>query len=460
MELSEGTVVAERFRLVRRLGKGGMGSVWLAHHLALDVPCALKFIHDAQASAPEVRARFEREAKAAAQIRSPHVVQVFDHGVWEGTPYIAMEYLEGEDLGKRIRRMKRLEPSEVASITSQVARALVKAHAVGLIHRDLKPGNIFLVPDDDREVAKVLDFGIAKSTVALDPGAEATQTGMLLGTPQYMSPEQARGLKTIDGRADLWSLAVVVFQCLVGQLPFNSTVLGDLLAQIIADPIPVPSTIAPVPAAFDAWWARATQRDPDLRFPNARELADALAVSLGVSMSAQASDAIPPVRPAAEEPPSARVRQGSTPATAFPAPAPPSRARRVPGWLAVAAVATCAAAGLGARFAWRTAAGPMGAPPAASPEAALPAASPEAPPPARKAEAAAPPAPRAPVVGPAASIASPPPAPEPAEPAPSTGSPHPPSKKPTLKSPPQASAGVPQKATAAPASNAKPDYGI
>src|SRR5215469_13038388 len=156
-------VVAGRFRLNRQLGRGGMGSVWHATHLGLDVPCAVKFIEGEIAALPEAQARFEREAKAAAQLRSPNVVQILDHGVYEGLPYIAMELLEGEDLGKRLSRIGRMPPYELVRIVNQVTRALAKAHAMGVVHRDLKPDNIFLVRDEDREIAKVLDFGIAKA---------------------------------------------------------------------------------------------------------------------------------------------------------------------------------------------------------------------------------------------------------------------------------------------------------
>jgi serine/threonine-protein kinase len=284
LNLSAGLVVADRFRLERLLGEGGMGSVWLAHHTALDVPCAVKFIHADAATSSDVRSRFEREAKAAAQLRSPNVVQILDHGVWEGTPYIAMEYLEGEDLETRLARQRRLGLPETAAVASQVARALTRAHAAGLVHRDLKPANIFLVRDDDREIAKVLDFGIAKSRAsALTPNDSKTQTGSLMGTPYYMSPEQAQGTREIDHRADLWGLAVVVYQCVTGQLPFDSTALGDLLVKIIVSPIPVPSHFAPVPAGFDAWWARAASRDPAQRFQSAKELAEALVPALGLA---------------------------------------------------------------------------------------------------------------------------------------------------------------------------------
>ena len=284
-------VVAERFRLTQMLGRGGMGSVWHAIHLGLDVPCAVKFIEGENSHLPEVKARFEREAKAAAALRSPHVVQILDHGIWDGTPYIAMELLEGEDLGKRLARVGRLQPHELLSIVTQVCRALSKAHAQGIVHRDLKPDNIFIVRDDDREIAKVLDFGIAK---AGGPGASSssTRTGAMLGTPYYMSPEQAQGTKAVDARSDLWSLAVIVFEALAGHRPFESEALGDLLMKIIVAPIPTPSQYTlDLPPALDAWWARASQRDPAQRFQSSKEFCDGLALVFGRSGSDVADQA-------------------------------------------------------------------------------------------------------------------------------------------------------------------------
>jgi serine/threonine-protein kinase len=285
MMLAPNLVVADRFQLQRPIGKGGMGSVWLARHMGLDIPCAVKFIEGSYAAMPEAQARFVREARAAAQLRSPHVVQILDHGVWQGMPYMAMELLEGEDLGKRIQKVGRLPPAEVCRIVGQVARALTKAHGAGIVHRDLKPDNVFLVRDDDREIAKVLDFGIAKAQTALDGGN--TKTGAMLGTPYYMSPEQAQGVKAVDHRSDLWSLAVIVYVMLTGRLPFDSEALGDLLLKIIVQPMPVPSQVAPdLPPTFDQWWAMAANRDPSRRYGSAKEMSDALAVVLGVSMSA------------------------------------------------------------------------------------------------------------------------------------------------------------------------------
>jgi serine/threonine-protein kinase len=316
LELVAGLVVADRFRLVRPLGKGGMGAVWLAHHISLDMPCAVKFIHDEAAQSAELRSRFEREARAAARLRSTHVVQILDHGVWQGAPYIAMEHLDGEDLAHRLHRRGTLSPRETLVIAGQVGHALTKAHAAGLVHRDLKPSNIFLVRDEDRDIAKVLDFGVAKFT---DGGLDgSTASGAILGTPFYMSPEQARGSKSTDHRSDLWALAVVIYRCVTGHLPFRGDAMGDLFVKIIVEPLPVPSAVAEVPPGFDAWWARAASRDPAQRFQSARELTDALGPALGVSVpdgpDDSASARILAARPSA--PP-------STPTPAVAAPAPP-----------------------------------------------------------------------------------------------------------------------------------------
>ena len=282
MLLQENMLVADRFRLTRMIGKGGMGSVWGAVQLGLERPCAVKFIEGELANVAEAHARFEREARAAAQLQSPNVVQIFDHGVWQGHPYIAMELLDGEDLGKRLAKSGgRLPPGVVNTVVQQVCRALSKAHGNGIVHRDLKPDNIFLVTDDDREIVKILDFGVAKQTSQAIDGSN-TKTGAMLGTPYYMSPEQAQGIKSVDSRSDLWSLAVIVFQCLTGRLPFESEALGDLLVKIIVSPIPSPSSyVADIPPGFERWWQKASDRNADGRYQTAKEFALELAVALG-----------------------------------------------------------------------------------------------------------------------------------------------------------------------------------
>ena len=281
--LQPDTVIAGRFRLVRELGRGGMGAVWVARHTSLGIDCAVKFILGEAATRPELIMRFEREARAAAVLKSPNVVQILDHGVYEGTPYIAMELLEGEDLAARLARQGRLSPKQTVAVVNQIARALSKAHAAGVVHRDLKPENVFLVRDDDEEIVKVLDFGIAKSAKDAVPGPE-TKSAALLGTPYYMSPEQAKASKRVDHRSDLWSLAVVTFRCLTGQLPFDGESLFQLMSRIVDGPLPRPSEVAPdLPLDFDAWWLRAAARDPAARFQSARELAGALSGAFGMT---------------------------------------------------------------------------------------------------------------------------------------------------------------------------------
>ena len=282
-------LVAGKYRLVRVIGRGGMGAVWEGEHVTLGTRVAVKFIDRELVESKEARERFDNEARAAARLQSRYVVGIFDHGVMpDGRPFIVMEYLSGEPLEDRIEARGRLSLLETATIIGQVARALEKAHSHGIIHRDLKPDNIFLTrsPDDDDEVAKVVDFGIAKFTASAPGLSSSTRTGTLLGTPFYMSPEQARGLKDIDARSDLWALGVLVYRCVVGVLPFEGVAVGDILVKICTqDPRP-PSSIDPsLPATFDAWFSRAVAREPNERFASAKELAAELLVVAGVVSS-------------------------------------------------------------------------------------------------------------------------------------------------------------------------------
>jgi serine/threonine protein kinase len=275
-----GNIVANRFQLVRELGRGTMGTVWLADHLTLGLRCAVKFMTVEATHDPNYRARFELEARAIAQLHSPNVVRVLDYDVCDGVPFIAMELLRGEDLAERLRRVGRLDARATHRIISQVAHGLANAHAAGIIHRDLKPENIFLAEENDDEVAKLLDFGIAK--VPAEYGVDSgTRAGTVLGTPAYMSPEQAREVRAIDYRSDLWSLAIIAYECLAGRLPFDGPSLGEVFARIMFEPIPVPSQTVPgFTRAFDRWWERAVSREVEGRFSSARELADELGRAL------------------------------------------------------------------------------------------------------------------------------------------------------------------------------------
>jgi len=274
--MKAGQLVTPTLRLTRLLGKGGMGSVWLADHLTLGSQVAIKFMAIANLDDELLLQRFRTEAKAAAQIKHPHVAQVFDHGVTEdGVPYIVMEYLEGEDLKHTIRKSGPLPLLDVARIITQAAKALGRAHTLGIVHRDIKPDNIFLCNIDGEIFVKLLDFGVAK----IDQGSTmegATTTGSMMGTPLYMSPEQLLSARTVSHKSDLWSLAVVAYFALTGRVPFGGETIGSLSVAVHLGVFPAPSTVRPdLPAAVDAWFARMLKRDPAERYDSAKEMADA-----------------------------------------------------------------------------------------------------------------------------------------------------------------------------------------
>lgn len=302
-------VLVGRYRLDERLGAGGMGSIWRAHHLVLAAPVAVKLIDREAIPDEETLARFMREAQSAATLRSPHVVQILDYGVDDQLPFIVMELLEGETLAQRLRQLGTLPPPETARIVTHIGRAVARAHEAGIVHRDLKPENVFLVRNEDEEIAKVLDFGVAKvSQGELGADGTRTRTGSILGTPYYMSPEQAQGNKTVDTRSDLWSLGVIAFECLTGRRPFYSDGLGDLVLQICIRDIPVPSDNGSVPLGFDAWFAKACARDPDARFQSARELTDALREVLVGDSGRDLQWTSPEVSVSNDDPPNSQAR--------------------------------------------------------------------------------------------------------------------------------------------------------
>jgi serine/threonine protein kinase len=270
-----GRIIAGKYCLLHELGRGGMGSVWAAEHISLRSQVAIKLIEPHVLASPHVQERFEREARALATLRSANVVQILDYGIDSGIQYLVMELLQGRTLRSELCARGRLRPDEVWHIVQQVSRAMTLSHAAGIVHRDLKPENIFLIGggDDDDFNVKVLDFGIMK---ALASEARAlTSSGGVLGTYEYMSPEQAVG-GTVDIRSDLWSLGVVAFESLVGVSPFSTKSAAGSLSAICYGPIMVPSDVAHVPSGFDAWFARTVQRDPNQRFQNAKQLSTEL----------------------------------------------------------------------------------------------------------------------------------------------------------------------------------------
>lgn len=272
-----GALIAARYRLLEPMVKGAMGTIWRAEHVQLKSPVAVKLLDPILARDQEMRSRFLQEARSAAAVRSSHVVQVFDSGVEEGCPYIVMELLEGDSLDVRLAERGPLTPGELRKVFGEVARALAKAHSLGVVHRDIKPSNIFLSREGPYEITKLVDFGIAKvKSESLSFTHVGTKMGTLLGTPQYMSPEQARGSCTVDYRTDLWALAIVACECLTGRCPFSGRTVGDLTIQICTERPTAPSDLGEVPSGFDAWFFKATGKSPGQRFKSMAAMEGAL----------------------------------------------------------------------------------------------------------------------------------------------------------------------------------------
>lgn len=270
-----GRTIGGRFRLRALLGGGGMGAVYAADS-AGGGEVAIKVIDAELAKKPETVARFAREARAMSAIRSPHIVTVLDVGADEGRPWIAMERLHGEDLGQRLRRDRRLPVDEAISIVGQVLDGLASAHRAGIVHRDLKPDNVFLV---NGSFAKILDFGVSKIERPRDRTVPLALTGVgtILGTPFYMSPEQAQAKPDLDARADLFSLGAILFECLTGRPPHIGESYEQILVAICLNDAPDVRAIDPsLPGSVAVFLHRALARDPGQRFPTAVEMRAAL----------------------------------------------------------------------------------------------------------------------------------------------------------------------------------------
>ncbi len=270
------------YRIVTKLGEGGMGAVYIAEHALLGRRAAVKVLLPSLSVSPEIVRRFFNEARAATRIKHPGIVEIYDFGEEpRGPSYIVMELLAGESLARRLGRRGRISVEEMLRLAKQLTGALGAAHAAGIVHRDLKPENIHLVPDPDvvgGERTKILDFGIAKLAGATHPETLKTKTGSVIGTPTYMAPEQCRGLGDVDHRADIYSLACVLFEMLSGHPPFVSPASGELIAAHLYAAPPRLITINPgVPASVEAAILRALAKDPGARQPSM----EALAVELG-----------------------------------------------------------------------------------------------------------------------------------------------------------------------------------
>jgi serine/threonine-protein kinase len=275
--LVAGEIVAGRYRLVRELGAGGMGVVWVAHSLALDVDVAIKLIR-ADVADPELSSRMAREAQVTAALGHPAIVRVFDFGTTEhGAPFLAMELAQGETLGALLVREKQLGAVEALRLVLPIVDGLRCAHERGIVHRDIKPENVFIARDAlGRVQPKLLDFGIAK--LEHHPNvSRLTQVGVVLGSPEYMSPEQARGVGSVDARTDVWALSVLIYEMLTGSVPFKVKNYNALMQAILNEP-PVPSF--EYGAGDRELWqilAKGLEKSRDKRWASMTELGEALA---------------------------------------------------------------------------------------------------------------------------------------------------------------------------------------
>jgi serine/threonine-protein kinase len=271
-----GQVIAERYRVEKLLGEGGMGAVYRATHLTLQKPVAIKVLHREMTLNEEARKRFEREAVVSARIEHPHVTGATDFGkLPDGSCFLVLDYVSGESLKHLLAQEKRIDAERALHIVRQIALALEAAHGAGVIHRDLKPENVMLIEHKgETDFVKVLDFGIARLE-SRDSGStvQLTQAGAVFGTPEYMSPEQCAG-NVADGRADLYTLGIMLFEMLSGETPFQGeTIVGILTQHLTADPPELPG---PAPESLRRVVRKLLQKDPELRFQSARELIDAL----------------------------------------------------------------------------------------------------------------------------------------------------------------------------------------
>jgi serine/threonine-protein kinase len=275
------------YKLLRLLGEGGMGVVYEAEHTAMGRRAAVKMLRAESARDEQTIRRFFNEARATNEVKHPGIVQIYDCGTAaDGAPWLIMELLEGETLGARLARRGALPPEEAAGLGAQAASVLAAAHKAGIVHRDLKPDNLFVVPDPNMpsgERVKVLDFGIAKLAARGDAGGNQlrTQTGMLMGTPLYMSPEQCRGTKQVDFRSDIYSLGLMIYQMLAGEPPFVSEGIGELFhMHMNVRQQPLSERVPSLPAGLSTVVDKALEKDPADRFADMGALQAALLAAL------------------------------------------------------------------------------------------------------------------------------------------------------------------------------------
>jgi len=281
MTLSSGDIIDGKYRIVRLIGEGGMGAVYEGENVRIHRRVAIKVLHSGIASNQDAVQRFEREAQAAGRIGSEHIVEVLDLGnLPDGDRYMVMEFLEGDTLSTRIHARGRLTPRELVPLFHQVLEGLAAAHGAGIIHRDLKPENVFLLKTrkGQQDFVKLLDFGISKfNQLSGESGFSMTRTGAVMGTPYYMSPEQAKGAKGMDHRADLYAVGVMLYEGVTGQVPFNADTFNELLFKIVLEePKPIEHVVPEVDPSFAALVRRAMARDPSDRFQTSQDFQAAI----------------------------------------------------------------------------------------------------------------------------------------------------------------------------------------
>jgi serine/threonine-protein kinase len=382
-----GEAIAGKYEVERVLGVGGMGVVLAARHVQLGQRVAIKFMHAESARDPSAAGRFLREARAAVALTSEHVTRVLDVGTLEsGAPYMVMEYLAGIDLGDVIKDRGPMAVSDAVGVILQASEAIAEAHAVGIIHRDLKPSNLFVTARrDGTKVIKVLDFGISKAVDFNTVGVEKnlTASGLVMGSPCYMSPEQVRSARTVDARADVWALGAIAFELVTGVRPFEGDTLGETFARILSDDAPTVRQYRPdVPEGFSAVVGRCLERRLDARIQNVGELASMLLPFGSQDMAGSVERILrlcglargpgsdferlgpmsgppSPLTPRSGGQPMPRGAETGTPwHTSARASGPPKKGRRMAKAVALGAAVAGASAGVVFAFAWSSARGP------------------------------------------------------------------------------------------------------
>ena len=305
--ISPGQVIDGKYRIVRLLGTGGMGAVYEGENVRIRRKVAIKMLHLSVSTQADVVKRFEREAQASALVGSEHICEVLDLGVLaDDTRYMVMEYLDGETLTSRIKRHGRLLPQQLVPLMLQMLEALGQAHQAGIVHRDLKPDNVFILPQRGgiKDFIKILDFGVSKFAQTGGEEMNVTRAGAVVGTPYYMSPEQARGSSAIDARTDIYAMGVLLYQATTGQVPYQAETFNELLFKIVLEVAPPPQTyVTDLDPEFAGIILKAMAREPDLRFQSCAEFAAALHSfqALRASQLPPLPQAAPPNRPPATQ---------------------------------------------------------------------------------------------------------------------------------------------------------------